>query len=83
MQLLRLLLRLARVCDVTISKVGRCSDAGSIAADALSKAKFDMFYELMPEKKIDPAWVPRTILRWLEDPKEDLQLGHRIFLEMA
>ena len=30
-----------------------------------------------------PAEVPRTLLRWLLNPVEDLELGRRILLEMS
>ena len=69
-------------CRVVLSKVHMYSDVGYTAADALSKAGFGMFYSLMPGKNTEPSWVPRTILRWLRDPKDDLDLGKKILLEM-
>ena len=38
---------------------------------------------IMPEKNVDPSWVPRSLLRWVQDPKEDLDLGKKMLEEMA
>ena len=70
-------------CHVVLSKIERCSNKGAIIADLLSKAAFKEFYELMPERKIEPAWIPRELLLWIQDPKEDMQLGKKILNEMA
>ena len=56
---------------------------GSFIADLLSKAAFKGFYDLCPERNTEPAWIPRELLLWIEDPKEDMKLGKKIMVEMA
>ena len=46
-------------------------------------AAFKEFYDLMPERQIEPAWIPRELLTWIQDPKEDMKLGMRIMKEMS
>ena len=70
-------------CHVVLSKIERCSNTNAIIADLLSKAAFKEFYELMPERETEPAWIPRELLLWIQDPREDMQLGKRILTEMA
>lgn len=66
-----------------VTKVRRCSDAGAVLADELSKAKFDNLKKMMPEMEADPAYVPRVILKWVRDPFIDMDLGKAILREMA
>ena len=70
-------------CHVVLSKIARCSNTGSIIADLLSKAAFKEFYELMPGRNTEPAWIPRELLKWIDDPVEDMKLGQRILKEMS
>ena len=70
-------------CTVLVKKIRRCSDKGSLAADALSKASFTTFYNLVPRRKVEPGRVPRSVLRWLEDPRDDLKLGESLLRELA
>ena len=70
-------------CTVHIVKVARCSDAGLVAADVLTKADFKTFYRLMPKRNVNPARVPKAIVKWIQDPTEDLELGDKILKEMA
>ena len=70
-------------CHVTLSKIRRCSNTGTVIADMLSKAAFQEFYQLMPERRTEPAWIPRELLLWIQDPKEDMKLGKRIMIEMS
>ena len=70
-------------CRLHVQKIRRCSDPGSIAADALSKAEFKTFYKYRPGMKVDPARVPTSILKWLEDPTESLGLGQKIVEELS
>ena len=70
-------------CHVAITKIRRCSNKGSFIADLLSKAAFKGFYDLCPERNTEPAWIPRELLLWIEDPKEDMKLGKKIMVEMA
>ena len=61
----------------------RCSNKGALIADMLSKAAFNEFYQLFPERKTEPALIPRELLLWIKDPKEDMKLGQRILKEMS
>ena len=70
-------------CHIVITKIERCSNKGALIADMLSKAAFSEFYQLFPERKTEPAWIPRELLLWIEDPKEDMKLGQRILNEMS
>jgi hypothetical protein len=68
-------------CRITIDKVKRCSNDGSILADELSKGRFAAFRRKLPsswEISLDPAWIPPSILAWIANPTEDLSLGDRI-----
>ena len=67
---------------VHIQKIRRCSDTWSVAADALSKADFKLFRTIMPDHNLTMCWVPRTILKWLQDPVVDMDLGYKILLEL-
>ena len=53
-----------------------------MAADALSKADFKLFRTIMPDHNLTMCWVPRTILKWLQDPVVDMDLGYKILLEL-
>ena len=70
-------------CNIQLTKVLRCSDSHTIVADAISKADFDTLDRLMPDKNEDPCRVPRTLLQWINDPREDIKLGDKILREMA
>ena len=70
-------------CTVIVKKITRCSDRGSLAADALSKADFRTFYQLTPDRRVEPGRVSRVVLRWLEDPTDSLDLGRKIVEEMS
>ena len=70
-------------CRVKITKITRCSEPLAVMADCLSKAAFGKFwteanaqggYDLPLE--FEP--VPRQLLRWIQDPKEDDDLGDRL-----
>ena len=74
---------LALNCNVVLTKVRRCSNRETIIADHLSKAEFRKFYDLMPNRRLDPARIPATLLRWINDPVEDTKLGQKILKEMA
>jgi hypothetical protein len=74
-------------CQLGIEKITRCSNQGARMADALSKAEFKKFREMGrssgTEMQTEPAWVPRSILRWLQDPRPDDDLGKKILEELA
>ena len=70
-------------CTVHILKIRRCSDPGSLAADALSKGAMELFYRLMPDHNVLMCEIPVVFLRWLSDPVVDMDLGMKILDEMA
>ena len=70
-------------CNIQLTKVARCSDDFTVVADAISKADFGTMNRLMPGLNDAPCWVPRTLLSWINDPREDTGLGRRILAEMA
>jgi hypothetical protein len=70
----------AGCCQLNILKITRCSTAGAVMADALSKGDFSGL-PLAREKwrlPLEMAPVPPPILRWLCDPSSDEDLGAKI-----
>jgi hypothetical protein len=75
----------ANGCRVSIDKITRCSDDGSILADELSKGRFAAFKRKLPTTwQIDeaPAWIPPSILAWIALPAADPDLGDRILKDI-
>ena len=70
-------------CNLVVTKIQRCSNLGAVIADHLSKANFQQFYELMPNRKTDPSKLPLPLLQWINEPKEDTRLGQKILRDMA
>ena len=60
----------------------RCSGQGEIAADALSKGDWETAWTAMPEKNDDPGKIPVSLLKWIQDPMPDLELGYKILVDM-
>ena len=69
-------------CQLEIRKIKRCSNAGSVAADAISKAEFANFRKIMPLATRYPAELPRVLTDWLQNPVETRWLGRDIIREM-
>ena len=61
-----------------VTKVARCSTRGAAAVDALSKGEFDVFFRLSPKSGPEPLRIPGTLVRWLNAPVVDDNLGQRI-----
>ena len=36
----------------------------------------------MPEKNVNPGKIPVSLLKWIHDPVPDLELGHKILVDM-
>ena len=70
-------------CTLHVKKITRCSDAGALAADLLSKAQFGKFDKLMPTRNKEPSRILKVILNWLGNPQVSLTLGVEICKEMA
>ena len=69
--------------QVTVTKTKRCSGEGELAADAISKGQWDLVKQYIPNKKDDPEFIPRVLLRWISNLVPDLELGSRILSEMS
>ena len=72
---------------VDLVKETRCSNTGAVLADMLSKAKFSEFRATAAAANwplaLDPLKIPLALLAWLQHPKVDDQLGHRILQELG
>jgi hypothetical protein len=68
-------------------KITRCTGAGAKMADQLSKAHFRSFRETAAAAgwalQLEPARIPPALLRWLDRPVPDDQLGARILHEIG
>ena len=69
-------------CRAYVVKVTRCSTTEAKAADALSKAAYYKFRELMPTSEKLPKTIPRTVKAWIENPVVDRDLGRKIVREL-
>ena len=74
-------------CAVDICKITRCSNTFATLADHLSKANFNQFRSLANQHNIplpiEPAWIPPSLLKWIENPKEDDKLGDNILSDLS
>ena len=70
-------------CKVTVSKTPRCAGPMEEIADALSKGDWKRAFPLMEERKTEPCWLPRTIMKWLIEPEPDMELGMKILDELV
>ena len=69
--------------DLFVDKIRRCSTDQARAADALSKADFCSFRQLMPEATPGPKMVPVALSKWIQHPGPDRFLGLNILAEMS
>ena len=44
---------------------------------------WDRAWSNMPEKEVDPRRIPVVLLRWIQNPYPDLQLGKLVLSEMS
>lgn len=69
-------------CTVDFCKITRCSNTYATLADHLSKANFNHFHALAGQQNItfpvEPAWIPPSLIKWIENPTEDDNLGDDI-----
>lgn len=74
-------------CWFDIVKITRCSNPGADMADAISKADFNRFWAINAIAEFgcpcEQAWVPVSLLSWLENPCTDDKLGDRILGEIG
>jgi len=69
-------------CQVVVEKIARCSDKGSVMADALSQGDFRRFREQGP-MKTEPATIPKEVLKWCVKPVVDENLGITILRALS
>ena len=73
--------------SVEITKILRCSTPLATMADALSKANFHKFWEINNQihlnLPIDQAWVPPSLLLWINNPTPDDLLGDKILTDIS
>ena len=75
-------------CRVKIAKITRCSEPMAVMADCLSKAAFDKFWqEAYKQGGCElprlPATVSKELLRWVQKPQEDDDLGDKLVKEIV
>ena len=74
-------------CAVDLCKISRCSNTFATLADHLSKASFSKFWSLATLSRlslpVDPAWVPPSLLSWINNPIEDDSLGDKILTDLS
>jgi len=66
---------------ISVEKVRRCSNRGSYTADMISKGNLQELRRMMPLRE-NPCEVPRSIVRWIKDPKMDLNWSKEILSEL-
>jgi hypothetical protein len=69
-------------CTVNIEKIRRCSNTMAATADALSKGQFGMARQLTP-LDTEPARIPPSVVRWINQPVPSEDLAHTILTELA
>ena len=68
---------------LTVQKIRRCSNSGSVCADAASKGDFRLVAEMMPDRELSPRDVNPILISWIKDPVEDLSLGDKLARSMG
>lgn len=53
------------------------------AADSISKCEWDRFDKLMPDREVDPRPIPRSFLKWLDNPFDDWNLGPNVVKDIV
>lgn len=73
--------------SVEIAKILRCSTPLASMADALSKANFSKFWAINNEihlnLPLNQAWVPPSLLLWINKPTPDDLLGDKILSDIS
>ena len=69
-------------CKAYVRNVRRLSSIPAIAADAISKADFKTFHQVIPDHEPDPVKLPKAYVKWLQNPTADTGLGKRIVAEL-
>ena len=66
---------------MSVGKIRRCSNQGSYTADMLSKGNLAELKRMMPDRDV-PSPVPESIIKWLRDPRKDLDWAVEILQEL-
>ena len=74
---------LISLLKVSVTKTKRCSSEGELVADALSKGDWQKAKFYMPDKRVDPEFIPRVLLKWIRNPLPDMRLGEKVLSEMS
>ena len=69
--------------NLLVVKTPRVSGVGEEAADHLSKGKFKEAFALSDRFLTETAFIPRTLVAWLEHPKPSRVLGQAMLEEMS
>ena len=67
--------------DLRVRKIRRCSDRGSCLADAVSKGEVSVLQKEWPSSR-SLVELPRSIINWVKDPVEDLDLGTKVLKDL-
>jgi hypothetical protein len=74
-------------CRLEVLKISRCTGAGAVMADHLSKARFKEFRNKAAEAgwplRLEPARIPSVLLHWLDKPFPCDRLGGDILREIG
>ena len=63
--------------DLRVEKIRRCSDGGSVLADAISKGDIDVIRKAWPNRR-NLVEIPESVVNWIRDPVDDMELGDKI-----
>ena len=67
--------------DLRVEKIRRCSDGGSVLADAISKGDIDVIRKAWPKRR-NLVEIPESIVDWIKNPVDDMELGDKILEEL-
>ena len=69
--------------DLFIKHIPRCSSKEALVADALSKSNYKVFRTLMREAEQLPRRPPAALIKWVNNPNPDRELGSEILRELS
>ena len=64
-----------------VEKIRRCSDGGSVLADAISKGNIDALRKAWPIKR-NLVEIPSSLLSWIRNPVDNMFLGEKILEDL-
>ena len=66
-----------------VKKTKRCSGVSESSADSLDKGNWENAWRKTPMKREDPGKIPRAALRWISNPIPDINIGHKMLVDMS